>query len=379
MIQKITSEEREKEVIMTLTGKLGLVLPDEKETYNINVINENFRIVDENIGGAEILADLRTKEKASLVGAINEVLQKIDTNVDTLSNAIKGVVADVNLLEQGLQSANANISTGLQSANTNIAAVNTSVKNANADIATIRTSLQTATSDIASIKTTLQNVTAKLGNLVQIKVLVSEEYQGHTVVCTNGIDTQRKVVDSSLTVTFDVTLGEWTITLDNLEENVGVYYYGIHNVDMTVEPDSVELITIHSDYSGGTGIVSASSEYSTNSLAYLAVDGENSTNGWGSKTGYPQWWQYQFNSPKVVKKFKFSSMNGEAVKTFRLQASNDGIEWVDLGVYTNAVTTEYVYIEHKTKNRTEYTYYRIYFVEGYKNFLSIAQIQFYGY
>ena len=68
---------------MTQTEKLGLVLPDENESYNINVFNDNFRTIDKNIGGAENLQDLLTENKTSLVGAINEVFQSGGADIDT--------------------------------------------------------------------------------------------------------------------------------------------------------------------------------------------------------------------------------------------------------------------------------------------------------
>lgn len=60
---------------MTKTKRLGLVLPNEDEAYNINVFNENFRIIDEKGGSTEALENLLTEDKTSLVNAINEVFQ----------------------------------------------------------------------------------------------------------------------------------------------------------------------------------------------------------------------------------------------------------------------------------------------------------------
>ena len=57
---------------MTKTKRLGLVLPNEDEAYNINVFNENFRIIDEKGGSTEALENLLTEDKTSLVNAINE-------------------------------------------------------------------------------------------------------------------------------------------------------------------------------------------------------------------------------------------------------------------------------------------------------------------
>ena len=81
---------------MEHTEKLGLVLPDENETYNINVFNENFRTIDKNIGGAENLQDLLTENKTSLVAAINEVFQQGGEDID-----IKLAVVDAILTADG--------------------------------------------------------------------------------------------------------------------------------------------------------------------------------------------------------------------------------------------------------------------------------------
>lgn len=370
---------------MTKTDKLGLVLPDEKETYNINVFNENFRAIDKNIGGAEVLADLHTENKASLVGAINEVLQKIDSNVDTISKTIEGVAANVNLLGQGLQGANANISTistGLQSANANIATVNTSAQSTAKDVATLKATLQTTTTDIATIKATLQSITADVSNMIQIRVLVDADYVGQTVTCTNGVTVLNKVIDSSLAVLFVVaSFGEWTITLGDLAEDVSVYYYGIHNVDMTIEPDSVALVERMSSSIGGSGEVSASSVLSNNSsfAAYEAFDGiVEQGNSWHSASSFPQWLQFKFNVSKTVKRFVFSCTS-DFPKLFKLQASNDATEWTDLGTYTNLVTVAYQDIEYAVKNRKAYIYYRLYILEGYAANVGIGELQFYGY
>lgn len=214
--------------------------------------------------------------------------------------------------------------------------------------------------------------------LTQIRVLVSEDYIGQTVACTNEYGTFLKDVDSSLIVTFDVSFGDWQIFLDDLEENVSVYYYGIHNVDLRPEPDNVALISTHTSTTSGSGIVSVSTKLSDSYFPYNSVDGNNSQDSWCSKSGYPQWWQYQFYVPKVVKKFKFSG-DGDNVKTFKLQGSNDGIEWTDLGTYVNTVTTSFTYVEYSVNNRKSYSYYRLYFMDGHTNCASIEEIQMYGY
>lgn len=370
---------------MEHTEKLGLVLPSTDENYDVDVFNENFRIIDENIGGAENLADLRTNEKANLVGAINEVLQKVNTDVDAVSKTVQSVVSDVDLLEQGLQGTNANISTistGLQSANASIATVNTSAQSTAKDVATLKATLQTATTDIATIKATLQSVTANVSNMIQIRVLVDADYVGQTVTCTNGVTALNKVIDSSLAVSFVVaSFGEWTITLGDLVEDVSVYYYGIHNVDMTVEPDSVALIERMSSSIGGSGEVSASSVLSNNSsfAAYEAFDGiSEQGNSWHSSSSFPQWLQFKFNVPKTVKRFVFSCTS-DFPKLFKLQASNDATEWTDLGTYTNLVTVAYQEIEYAVKNRKAYIYYRLYILEGYATNVGIGELQFYGY
>lgn len=74
---------------MTTTDKLGLVLPDEAEAYNISVFNDNFRRIDANIGSSENLSELLTEDKTSLVNAINEVFQSGGSEVKaSIVNAI---------------------------------------------------------------------------------------------------------------------------------------------------------------------------------------------------------------------------------------------------------------------------------------------------
>lgn len=214
--------------------------------------------------------------------------------------------------------------------------------------------------------------------ITQIIVSVSDAYEGSTISCSNESSNETKTIDSSLSVTFDVTLGEWLVKLEDLEETVDVYYYGIHRLDFS-EPDSEPLVTKMSSSVGGSGTAIASSIYDDRYCEYKAFDGLYGTNNaWSSKAGMPQWYQFKFNTPKVVKRFAFWISLG-APKRLKLEGANDTNDWHNLGEYTNTVTLKDEKVEFKVKNKTPYLYYRLYFYESFGEYVELAELQFYGY
>ncbi|MFZ2882198.1 MAG: discoidin domain-containing protein, partial [Candidatus Moraniibacteriota bacterium] len=92
----------------------------------------------------------------------------------------------------------------------------------------------------------------------------------------------------------------------------------------------------------------------------MAVDGSTSAGStWYTNIGPPAWWQYDFGegNEQVLSKFEILSSTTE-LKDFKIQASNNGVDFVDLyiGQYGSSGTFE----TFEFVNANLYRYYRIY-------------------
>lgn len=131
------------------------------------------------------------------------------------------------------------------------------------------------------------------------------------------------------------------------------------------------------------GVASASSD---NASAYLAFNGTNasgSNDAW-SNQGLNNRLVYKFTSPVCVKKFSVANRNYStvyAIKNFKLQGSNDGSAWTDLGSYTKSdgQSNEEVF---SVTNSNSYLYYCIYVTSVYDSssvkYSRVGKLQFYG-
>lgn len=115
-----------------------------------------------------------------------------------------------------------------------------------------------------------------------------------------------------------------------------------------------------------------------NYRGYYAFDRNTSTRySPVSANTFPDFVTYDFK--KSVKIFKFSVMAGTtgSIKNFQIRGSNDNNVWESLysGTYPNSQAV----IEDVLTTIGDYRYYQIYQAEtGYVNYLSVAELQFYG-
>lgn len=138
-----------------------------------------------------------------------------------------------------------------------------------------------------------------------------------------------------------------------------------------------------------SGEVFASS-YDASYYAWKAFDGITnvSANAWQSKTGSEgEYVGYIFTEAKVIKRFsltnKYTSGSGSvnAIKDFKLQASNDGTNWVDIQTFENPASTSAATTSFDITNNVAYTHYRLYVVSIYTatgSLATVGELQFYA-
>lgn len=131
------------------------------------------------------------------------------------------------------------------------------------------------------------------------------------------------------------------------------------------------------------GEASASRYHETN-LPYKAFDNDNSTM-WLSSNGYFEsgnWIQYKFTNPVRVKKVAFydcptSGLN--RTKAYRIQASNDGTNWITIKDDINTISNARTLITSDLTNTDFYIYWRLVILTAHTTAASqIHTLQFYG-
>ena len=149
------------------------------------------------------------------------------------------------------------------------------------------------------------------------------------VVCSNG---------------FDITI----------DEDVNVYHITNYTVPITATIATSAMIDNNNP--NDIGVVVGSGQYTEYWYPF-----NRSSNAVRFRVG--SWTAYKFNEPKVIDKYKFrqnySAGHSRNVDGFTIDASNDGVNWVNLDTVNNVLnTTEYENLS--VSNTTAYTYYRIY-------------------
>lgn len=156
---------------------------------------------------------------------------------------------------------------------------------------------------------------------------------------------------------------------------------GMYGIYITTESKDRPLIPYMSSDTSSYGESSASSVYN-GGYAWLAFDGKSSTK-WVSESvnSKDDWIQYKFNTPtKVTKVMIFPGYaDGARVKDFKVQASNNGSNFVDLytGVCANVSDTKQYF---SFVNNEYYLYYRLHISSTYNSEgrTQIWELQFYG-
>lgn len=116
-----------------------------------------------------------------------------------------------------------------------------------------------------------------------------------------------------------------------------------------------------------------------NQQPYICFSGntEYGGNGDGNKAN---WYAvgYKFTSPVVIRHLSFQDPTNSVIRwnDYKLQASNDGINWTDLCELTTRTTTS---VSRVIDNDTAYLYYRLYLTKhsNYR-YIGAVCIQFYG-
>lgn len=119
-----------------------------------------------------------------------------------------------------------------------------------------------------------------------------------------------------------------------------------------------------------SGVASASTEYSSSYAAWYAFSGTPGVDAqtWVSASGHTvgEWLQYQFPAAVAIKKISVTNRgegNVRAIKTFKIQGSNNGTDFTDIETCTMSAGTSSYTQEFTLNNDTEYTYYRMLVVE----------------
>lgn len=126
------------------------------------------------------------------------------------------------------------------------------------------------------------------------------------------------------------------------------------------------------------------SGYYTNQQAWKAFDNNNSTTWSSAANTTPQYIGYKFTSQKTVTRVDITKRVGQvSTMTCKLQGSNNGTDWVDIGdSFTHTTSSTSATIDtYNFNNSTPYLYYRIYITAN--NLTSqnptFTEIQFYGF
>lgn len=147
-----------------------------------------------------------------------------------------------------------------------------------------------------------------------------------------------------------------------------------------------ELVPHMTSNTTPSGVCSASSNISTYD-PWKAFDGTNTNeyDCWHSDGTVPQWLCYAFTTPTCVSGVELTSRNlsnnGVMPATFKIQGSNDGVNWDDLGSYswTHGLTGNYT-DSYSISGTDSYLYVRLYgdsaVVSGAK--INIGKIQYYS-
>ena len=171
--------------------------------------------------------------------------------------------------------------------------------------------------------------------------------------------------------------------LDTLSANVAVkalmdtadkYGYG----EWALMPQVPKMTQYNTPYGEVTADTNASGYY-----PYLAFDGVHSDSSffqsYGRQTGH--WIQYKFISPVCINHF-YIIENATSTK-LKLQGSNDGTTFTDIGEYTvdpTSQTTAWKFYHIDVDNSTAYTYYRLVETElsSSQNVWAISVLQLYA-
>jgi hypothetical protein len=167
--------------------------------------------------------------------------------------------------------------------------------------------------------------------------------------------------------------------------------FGELGTGMGIAPNSSCVPVLTSNTSSPEVVVSASNEY-TGYMAYLAFNrnnvGESAWVGGGMAAARYHWLKVAFTKPRTINSYKITPYwgTGSGPKDFKLQGSNNDVDWIDLDVRTDITYSSFgsstVAGETKTFNIASpqtFEYYRIYITaNGGYNHVGITELELIG-
>ena len=229
---------------------------------------------------------------------------------------------------------------------------------------------------------TAGGVTGTYANLAA--VLADEEAVRRLFLVHDAVDyLVGRFVDTNITTIINNDLcAKWInlsdYALDYLSANAAIktamdtadkYFYG----EWTLMPQVPTMTSNTAPF----GEAFSKSHYQSND-AYKAFDGNDTTLA-DSNGNDPGWYiGYHFVKPICIKQFMVLHRNDVAYATaFKLQASNDGSLYIDLGNYTNDTQGAKQILD--VNNNGDYSYYRILVTASHENSYGFYSVQFYAY
>lgn len=235
------------------------------------------------------------------------------------------------------------------------------------------------TGDSVSSENLLQGATAHAANGEQITggVVVTPMYTGTKSAIEEAIALGQIPEDAVVNITDDEETSSFQTQIDEINSSLGdisnignTTYNSVEKIlqyyiDNGYLPDlkSIALIPVMTSNTTPSGVASAISEYS-NCPAYYAFrnlyDDTSSSESWQANdsigTSHSNLWlMYKFPKAVTVKKFRISFVYTTAVN-YKIQGSNDGSTFTDLGTFTTMRGTEVL------QNTNSYLYYRLFII-----------------
>lgn len=101
------------------------------------------------------------------------------------------------------------------------------------------------------------------------------------------------------------------------------------------------------------------SSFTTSYTPSKAIDNDiSNASAWYTDQALPAWIKYEFDTPKKIVKYTMLGTWQESPKNWKLQGSNDNVNWTDVHTVSNA--NVYTKKEYTFINNNSYTYYRFY-------------------
>lgn len=126
----------------------------------------------------------------------------------------------------------------------------------------------------------------------------------------------------------------------------------------------VQLVPIMTSDTSPSGVVSASSVYDARFRAYVAVDGNESTEFCTANNSGNSWWMYEFSQDKVVNFFKYTTINSLYSIPNHIKITGITAAGVETTLYENLATGSPQRFSCYFQNGISYKKYRINFYEA---------------